>query len=34
MKFKVVNTIYVSGMDFGEILLETTSASLTNVIAY
>lgn len=33
MKFKVVNTIHVSGMDFGENLIESTNASLTNVMA-
>lgn len=33
MKFKVVNTIHVPGMDFGDNLLESTSASLTNVMA-
>ncbi len=33
MKFKVVNTIHVSGMDFGESLLESTSASLSNFLA-
>ncbi len=33
MKLKVVNTIYVPGMDFGESLLQDTGASLSNVLA-
>jgi D-3-phosphoglycerate dehydrogenase len=33
MKFKVVNTIHVPGMDFGEGLLDATRATLTKVMA-
>ena len=33
MKFKIVNTIHVSGINFGERLLESRTASLTDVTA-